>query len=121
MNGRLDKPHKSTTTVYKQHGFFARAWTYGTAFGLVGGGIVTAASQVAYKETEVKKILAIRCEEEDVEMAEDALDLLTRYVCLRYTPKLALALMILFRPRCCWCFPCPSDCVVKARYPVSDF
>lgn len=37
-----------------------------------------AASQVAYKETEVKKILAIRCEEEDVEMAEDALDLLTR-------------------------------------------
>lgn len=35
--------------------------------------------QVAYTEAEVKKILSIRCEEEDVEMAEDALDLLTRF------------------------------------------
>lgn len=34
--------------------------------------------QVAYSEAEVKKILSIRCEEEDVEMADDALDLLTR-------------------------------------------
>ena len=34
--------------------------------------------QVAYSEKEIKKILSIRCEEEDVEMAEDALDLLTR-------------------------------------------
>ncbi len=32
----------------------------------------------AYSEPEVKKILMIRCEEEDVEMSEDALDLLTR-------------------------------------------
>mmetsp|Transcript_12409 Transcript_12409/g.18289 ORF Transcript_12409/g.18289 Transcript_12409/m.18289 type:complete len:320 (-) Transcript_12409:129-1088(-) len=35
-------------------------------------------STVAYSEKEVRKILEIRCEEEDVEMAEDALDLLTR-------------------------------------------
>lgn len=34
--------------------------------------------QVAYSEKEVKKILAIRCEEEDVEMDEDALILLTK-------------------------------------------
>lgn len=40
--------------------------------------VAMAVSQVAYSEKEVKKILAIRCEEEDVEMAEDALDLLTR-------------------------------------------
>ncbi|MCP4254448.1 MAG: hypothetical protein GY775_13785 [Candidatus Scalindua sp.] len=32
----------------------------------------------AYSEPEIKKILTIRCEEEDVEMSEDALDLLTR-------------------------------------------
>lgn len=37
-----------------------------------------AASQVAYSKEEVQKILAIRCEEEDVEMAENALDLLTK-------------------------------------------
>lgn len=39
-----------------------------------------AASQVAYSEQEVKKILAIRCEEEDVEMDDDALILLTKCV-----------------------------------------
>lgn len=33
---------------------------------------------MAYSEKEVKKILSIRCEEEDVEMSDDALDLLTR-------------------------------------------
>ncbi len=32
----------------------------------------------AYSEPEIQKILMIRCEEEDVEMSEDALDLLTR-------------------------------------------
>merc|ERR1719265_1361187 len=33
---------------------------------------------VPYSETEVRKILHIRCEEEDVEMSDDAKDLLTR-------------------------------------------
>lgn len=36
--------------------------------------------QVAYSEQEVKKILSIRCEEEDVEMDDDAIILLTKYV-----------------------------------------
>jgi len=35
-------------------------------------------STTPYSEDELKKILTIRCEEEDVEMEEDALDLLTR-------------------------------------------
>ncbi|KAJ1444939.1 RuvB-like 2 [Pelagophyceae sp. CCMP2097] len=35
-------------------------------------------STAPYSEVEVKRILTIRCEEEDVEMAADALDLLTR-------------------------------------------
>ena len=35
-------------------------------------------STTAYSSAEVKKILEIRCEEEDVEMSKDALDLLTK-------------------------------------------
>ena len=35
-------------------------------------------STTAYSDVELKKILTIRAEEEDVEMDEDALDLLTR-------------------------------------------
>lgn len=35
-------------------------------------------STVAYSEAEVQRILEIRCEEEDVEMSKDALDLLTK-------------------------------------------
>ena len=35
-------------------------------------------STTPYSDAELKKILTIRCEEEDVEMEEDALDLLTR-------------------------------------------
>lgn len=44
--------------------------------------------QVAYSEKEVKKILAIRCEEEDVEMDEDALILLTKYVWFKFSSRL---------------------------------
>lgn len=40
--------------------------------------------QVAYSEQEVKKILSIRCEEEDVEMDDEALILLTKYVPFRW-------------------------------------
>ena len=35
-------------------------------------------STTPYSEEEMRKILTIRCEEEDVEMEDDALDLLTR-------------------------------------------
>ncbi|CAN0096601.1 unnamed protein product [Ascophyllum nodosum] len=51
-------------------------------------------STVAYSEKEIKKILSIRCEEEDVEMAEDALDLLTRIgqeTSLRYAIHMIMA------------------------------
>ncbi|CAM9862580.1 unnamed protein product, partial [Sphacelaria rigidula] len=51
-------------------------------------------STAAYTEAEVKKILSIRCEEEDVEMAEDALDLLTRIgieTSLRYAIHMIMA------------------------------
>jgi len=47
-----------------------------------------------YTEAETKKILIIRCEEEDVEMAEDALDLLTRIAMetsLRYAIHMIIA------------------------------
>eukprot|EP00611_Tribonema_gayanum_P023484 TRINITY_DN4950_c0_g1_i2.p1 TRINITY_DN4950_c0_g1~~TRINITY_DN4950_c0_g1_i2.p1 ORF type:complete len:494 (+),score=184.27 TRINITY_DN4950_c0_g1_i2:125-1606(+) len=51
-------------------------------------------STVAYSEGEIRKILTIRCEEEDVEMAEDALDLLTRIgieTSLRYAIHMIMA------------------------------
>ncbi|CAM9339479.1 unnamed protein product [Choristocarpus tenellus] len=51
-------------------------------------------STVAYSEAEVKKILAIRCEEEDVEMDPMALDLLTRIAIetsLRYAIQMIMA------------------------------
>ena len=47
-----------------------------------------------YTEAETKKILVIRCEEEDVEMAADALDLLTRIAMetsLRYAIHMIIA------------------------------
>ena len=47
-----------------------------------------------YTEAETKKILVIRCEEEDVEMAEEALDLLTRIAMetsLRYAIHMIIA------------------------------
>mmetsp|Transcript_23918 Transcript_23918/g.49844 ORF Transcript_23918/g.49844 Transcript_23918/m.49844 type:complete len:484 (+) Transcript_23918:36-1487(+) len=47
-----------------------------------------------YSESETKKILVIRCEEEDVEMKEDALDLLTRIAMetsLRYAIHMIIA------------------------------
>ncbi|CAM9241804.1 unnamed protein product, partial [Chrysoparadoxa australica] len=51
-------------------------------------------STTDYSEAEVKKILTIRCEEEDVEMEEDALDLLTRIgieTSLRYAIHMIMA------------------------------
>ena len=48
-------------------------------------------STAPYKEPEVKRILEIRCEEEDVEMLPEALDLLTRIALetsLRYAIQL---------------------------------
>merc|ERR1712010_407990 len=47
-----------------------------------------------YSETEVRKILHIRCEEEDVEMSDDAKDLLTRIAMetsLRYAIHMIMA------------------------------
>merc|ERR1712066_71186 len=47
-----------------------------------------------YTEKEIKKILEIRCEEEDVEMAEDALTLLTKIgveTSLRYAIHMIIA------------------------------
>eukprot|EP00904_Undaria_pinnatifida_P010648 jgi/Undpi1/6713/HiC_scaffold_20.g09192.m1 len=51
-------------------------------------------STVAYSDKEVKKILSIRCEEEDVEMSDDALELLTRIgieTSLRYAIHMIMA------------------------------
>jgi len=51
-------------------------------------------STVPYTEKEVKHILKIRCEEEDVEMADDALTLLTKIgieTSLRYSIQLIIA------------------------------
>jgi RuvB-like protein 2 len=47
-----------------------------------------------YSEAEVQKILRIRCEEEDVEMTEDALELLTKIgmeTSLRYAMHMIMA------------------------------
>lgn len=41
-------------------------------------------STTPYSEEEIRKILDIRCEEEDVEMSEDARDLLTKIGCVRF-------------------------------------
>lgn len=51
-------------------------------------------STTPYTEAETRRILVIRCEEEDVEMAEDALDLLTRIgmeASLRYAIHMIIA------------------------------
>jgi len=51
-------------------------------------------STVPYTEKEIKQILKIRCEEEDVEMADNALDLLTKIgleTSLRYAIQLIIA------------------------------
>ena len=56
----------------------------------------------AYTEKELKAILAIRCEEEDVEMAADALDLLTRIAkdtSLRYAMHMIMAASLCCRQR----------------------
>ena len=59
-------------------------------------------STTPYKEAEVKKILTIRCEEEDVEMSEDALDLLTRIgmeTSLRYAIHMIMAAQLCAQKR----------------------
>ena len=51
-------------------------------------------STVPYTEEETRRILAVRCEEEDVEMAEDALELLTKIgmeTSLRYAIHMIMA------------------------------
>merc|ERR1712054_493496 len=51
-------------------------------------------STVPYTEKEIKHILKIRCEEEDVEMTDDALTLLTKIgieTSLRYAIQLIIA------------------------------
>jgi RuvB-like protein 2 len=56
-------------------------------------------STTAYSEAEVRRILEIRCEEEDVEMSQDALDLLTKIgieTSLRYAIQ-----MITIASLCC--------------------
>lgn len=55
-----------------------------------------------YSEAEIKRILSIRCEEEDVEMSEDAVDILTRIgleTSLRYAIHLITAANLVARKR----------------------
>jgi RuvB-like protein 2 len=50
-------------------------------------------STTEYSEDEMRKILTIRCEEEDVEMEDDAMDLLTRIACeasMRYAIQMIM-------------------------------
>ena len=56
-------------------------------------------STAPYKEPEVKRILEIRCEEEDVEMLPEALDLLTR-IALETSLRYAIH-MIMCASLCC--------------------
>ncbi|XP_019854971.1 PREDICTED: ruvB-like 2, partial [Amphimedon queenslandica] len=55
-----------------------------------------------YTEKEIKQILTIRCEEEDVEMSEEALEILTRIgmeTSLRYSIQLITAASLACRKR----------------------
>ncbi len=59
-------------------------------------------STTPYGEAEVRKILQIRCEEEDVEMAEDALELLTKIgmeASLRYAIHMIIAASLVSQKR----------------------
>lgn len=59
-------------------------------------------STEAYKPDEVQSILKVRCEEEDVEMAEDALELLTRIgmeTSLRYAIQMVIAASLVAEKR----------------------
>merc|ERR1711967_189690 len=59
-------------------------------------------STVPYSEKEVRQILHIRCEEEDTEMTEDALDLLTKIgmeTSLRYAIHLIIAAALVCQKR----------------------
>lgn len=59
-------------------------------------------STAPYSEAEIKRILSIRCEEEDVEMSEDAVDILTRIgleTSLRYAIHLITAANLVARKR----------------------
>ena len=59
-------------------------------------------STVPYEKEEVQSILQVRCEEEDVEMAEDALELLTRIgmeTSLRYAIQMVIAASLVAEKR----------------------
>lgn len=59
-------------------------------------------STVPYEKEEVQSILQVRCEEEDVEMAEDALELLTRVgmeTSLRYAIQMVIAASLVAEKR----------------------
>ena len=66
-------------------------------------------STAPYSEAEIKRILSIRCEEEDVEMSEDAVDILTRIgleTSLRYAIHLITAANLVARKRKVRWFEC---------------
>lgn len=59
-------------------------------------------STTPYSEGEVRKILKIRCEEEDVEMTDDALELLTKIgmeASLRYAIHMIMAASLVSQKR----------------------
>lgn len=59
-------------------------------------------STIPYQEKELKEILKIRCEEEDCEMADDALTVLTRIALetsLRYAIQLITTASLVSRRR----------------------
>ncbi len=59
-------------------------------------------STVPYEQEEIYSILKVRCEEEDVEMADDALDLLTRIgmeTSLRYAIQMVIAASLVAEKR----------------------
>ena len=59
-------------------------------------------STVPYEKEEIQSILKVRCEEEDVEMAEDALELLTRIgmeTSLRYAIQMVIAASLVAEKR----------------------
>ena len=59
-------------------------------------------STVPYEQEEIRSILKVRCEEEDVEMADDALELLTRIgmeTSLRYAIQMVIAASLVAEKR----------------------
>jgi len=59
-------------------------------------------STVPYEQEEIRSILKVRCEEEDVEMADDAIELLTRIgmeTSLRYAIQMVIAASLVAEKR----------------------